>query len=196
MEADALRTSLREHLTKTAEVLANFRAAGPDAVFDFNGHSFTAAQMTVHLDSELAIHRWDFAGEDAISEELLTNPAFTRHAVFLLNALPMLAEGAPNRVAGTGLRAATVVLRTPGQPDVALQVDADGEARYIQGDGEGSITGDFVVTTDAANRLLTLWGRHSSRRAVSVTGNPVLWGAVAAALWPNARQWPHVDLEK
>lgn len=190
MEDGSLRERLREHLTKTAKVLADFRAAGPDAAFDFNGKSFTASQMTVHLDSELAIHRWDFMGDDAISEELLSDPAVTRHAVFLLNALPMLAEGAPNRVAGTDLRAITVVLRTPGQPDVALQVDADGQARFVQGDSEGGLTGQFVVTTDAANRLLTLWGRHSSRRAIGVTGSPVLWGAVAAALWPDAHEWP------
>ncbi|MET0704644.1 MAG: maleylpyruvate isomerase N-terminal domain-containing protein [Mycobacterium sp.] len=191
MDHDALQASLRDRLTTTAKVLAEFRAAGPDAVFDFNGHSFTAAQMTVHLDSELAIHRWDFMGEDAISEELLSVPAYTRHAVFLLNALPMLAESAPNRITGTGLRAGTViVLRTPGQPDVAMEVDTDGEARYVQGDSEGSLTGQFVVTTDAAHRLLTLWGRHSTRRAVSITGNPAGWASVAAALWPDAREWP------
>jgi hypothetical protein len=190
MDAGALRKRLRERLTHTAHVLADFRAAGPDAAFEFNGASFTAAQMTVHLDSELAIHRWDFTGDDAISEELLSNPAFTRHAVFLLNALPMLAEAASNRVAATGLRATTVVLRTPGQPDVALQVDSDGEARYVHGDGEGCITGQFVVTTDGANRLLTLWGRHSSRRPIGIVGNPAQWSAVAAALWPDANPWP------
>jgi hypothetical protein len=190
MDADVLRKRLREHLIHTVRVLADFRAAGADAAFDFNGAPFTAAQMTVHLDSELAIHRWDFMGDDAISEELLSTPAFTRHAVFLLNALPMLAEGASNRVATTGLRATTVVLRTPGQPDVALQVDADGEARYVQGDSEGCITGHYVVTTDDANRLLTLWGRHSRRRPIGIVGNPAQWSDVAAALWPDANPWP------
>ncbi|OPX05574.1 maleylpyruvate isomerase N-terminal domain-containing protein [Mycobacterium sp. AT1] len=193
MDHETLLQSLREHLTKTAEVLTDFRAAGPDAVFEFFGHPFTAEEMTRHLDSELAIHRWDFMGDDEISEQQLSNPAFTRHAVFLLNALPMLAEGAPNRVAGTGLRAITIVLRTPGEPDVALEVDADGEAaRYTQGESEGSLDGQFVVTTDAANRVLALWGRHSSRKAVSVTGDPALWGAVANALWPDAHKWPKI----
>ena len=192
MDHETLLQSLREHLTTTAKVLAEFRAAGPDAVFEFFGHAFTAEQMTRHLDSELAIHRWDFMGDDAISEQLLSKPAFTRHAVFLLNALPMLAEGAPNRVDGTGLRATTIVLRTAGEPDVALQVDADGEARYIQGETEGSLAGQFVVTTDAANRVLTLWGRRSSRRAVSMTCDPAQWGAVANALWPDAHEWPKI----
>lgn len=62
MDHETLLQSLREHLTTTAKVLAEFRAAGPDAVFEFFGHAFTAEQMTRHLDSELAIHRWDFMG--------------------------------------------------------------------------------------------------------------------------------------
>jgi hypothetical protein len=188
MEDRALHERLREQLMKTTDVLADFRAAGPDAAFEFNGARITAAEMTVHFDSELAIHRWDLVGDDAISAEMLPNPAFTRHGVFLLNALPMLVEAADNRIAGTDLRATTVVLRTPGEADVALHVDDDGRARFVQGDGD--ITADVVVTTDAANRLLTLWGRRSSRRTVSVTGDPARWGAVAAALWPDAREWP------
>ncbi|WP_445170075.1 maleylpyruvate isomerase N-terminal domain-containing protein [Mycolicibacterium sp. Dal123E01] len=187
MADDILREHLRGYLSTTGNVLADFRAAGPDAVFQFNGAAFTAAQMTVHRDGELALHRWDLLGDDAIGEELMSDPAFTRHAVFLLNALPMLTEAPVNRVAGTDLRATTVVLRTPGQPDVAVHVDADGEARFVH--GEDDLTGDVVVTTDVVNRLLTLWGRRSSRRSITVTGDPALWGAVAAALWPDAREW-------
>lgn len=190
MDDDTLHLQLRDHLFVTTKVLADFRAAGPDAAFEFNGALFSAAQMTVHLDSELAIHRWDLVGDDVIGQKLLATPAFTRHAVFLLNTLPMLAEAATNRVTDTDLRATTVVLRTPGQPDVALHVDADGQARFVHGESEGGIDGQFVVTTDGANRLLTLWGRRSSRHVVSVTGNPAQWGSVAAALWPDAHEWP------
>ena len=189
MDGDTLRDRLREHLTTATSVLADFRATGLDAVFDFNGTPFTSAQMTVHFESELAVHRWDLVGDDAVGDRLLSNPAFTRHAVFLLDALPMLAEAPGHRVAGTDLRGTTVVLRTPGQPDVALQVDADGAARFVHGE-DGSIDGQCVVTTDGANRLLTMWGRRSSRRDVGVAGDPALWGAVAAALWPDAHEWP------
>jgi uncharacterized protein (TIGR03083 family) len=190
MDDAGLRGQLREHLTTTRSVLGAFGAAGPDAVFEFNDAPFTAAQMTTHRDAELAIHRWDLVGDDAASQELLSEPAYTRHAVFLLNALPMLAEAAGKRVADTELRSTTVVLRTPGRPDVGLEVDADGAARFVHGDRDGGIEGDFVVTTDAANRLLTLWGRYSSNRTISVAGDPAQWGAVAAALWPDAQQWP------
>ena len=100
MADDTLRERLLGHSTTMRKVLADFRAAGPDAVFQFNGAPFTAAQMTTHRDGELALHRWDLMGDDAISEELLSNPAFTRHAVFLLNALPMLTEAPTHRVAG------------------------------------------------------------------------------------------------
>jgi hypothetical protein len=189
MDDDTLRRRLGEHLATGAKVLADFRALGPDETFEFNGAPITCAQMTVHLEGEMAIHRWDLLGDDQIGDELLANPAFTRHAVFLLNALPMLDEAATNRVARTELRGATVVLRTMGEPDVALQVDPDGQAQFLHGEGQ-SIAGQFVVTTDAANRLLTLWGRRSSRRAISITGDPTRWGAVAEALWPDAHEWP------
>jgi hypothetical protein len=47
-----------------------------------------------------------------------------------------------------------------------------------------------LVTTDAVNRLLTLWGRHSNRREVTVSGNLGILDAAAAALWPAATEWP------
>jgi Mycothiol maleylpyruvate isomerase N-terminal domain len=187
---EELRLRLNEHLTLGLKVLDDFRTSGPDASVEFTGAAFTAAQMTVHIGSELAIHRWDLVGDDPIGQVLLSDPALTRHAVFTLNALPMLAEAPTNRVADTGLRDTTVVLRAVGEPDVALTVDQNGSARFESGDSECEVTGDLVITTDAVNRLLTFWGRHSSQREIAVTGNPAMWCAVATALWPDANDWP------
>jgi Mycothiol maleylpyruvate isomerase N-terminal domain len=181
---EELRLRLNEQLTLGGKVLDDFAALGPGASVKFTGAAFTAPQMAVHFGSELAIHRWDLVGDDPIGQVLLSDPALTGHAVFTLNALPMLAEAPTNRVADTGLRDTTVVLRTVGEPDVALSIDHDGSARLELAKGEGGLSGDLVITTDAANRLLTLWGRHSSQREIAVTGHPALWCPVAKAFWP------------
>jgi hypothetical protein len=46
-----------------------------------------------------------------------------------------------------------------------------------------------IVETDAVNRLLTLWGRRSANRPITVTGDPALWPAVAATLWEDSPAW-------
>jgi len=187
---EKLRLRLNEQLTRGIKVLDEFRTLGPQASVDFTGAPFSAVKLAVHVASEFAIHRWDLVGDDPTSQLLLSDPALTRHAVDTLNALSGLAEAPTNRVAGTELRARTVVLRAAGESDVALSVDQNGFARFEFDDGGGGLTGDLVITTDAANRLLTLWGRHSSRREIAVSGDPALWCAVATAMWPDANDWP------
>jgi hypothetical protein len=187
---EKLRLRLNEQLTLGGKVLDEFMTLGPDASFEFTGARFTAAQMLLHLGSELAIHRWDLTGDDLVSQALLSDPALSQHAVHTLNALPILAEAPTNRVANTDLRNTTVVLRAIGEPDIALSVDQNGSARFEFGETEGGLAGDLVITTDAVQRLLTLWGRRSNEREIAVTGNPALWCAVATALWPDANDWP------
>jgi hypothetical protein len=187
---EELRCQLTQHTTRALAALSAFGRLGPEASFEFTGAPFTAARIAVHAYSEFAIHRWDLVGDDPIGDALLSDPAFTRHAIDLLNAMPILDEAPANRAAGTSLRNTTVVLRVHGEPDIALRIEHDGSARFEIGDHDGALAGDLTVTTDAVNRLLTMWGRRSSRRDVAVTGNPARWSAAAAALWPDATEWP------
>jgi hypothetical protein len=47
-----------------------------------------------------------------------------------------------------------------------------------------------VVSTDAANRLLTIWGRRSSERTLTLDTDSVAGEIVESILWPSAVPWP------
>lgn len=187
---DELRTTLPQMVTRAMTALTALSGRGPDASFEFFGRPFTAAQLQTHAGSEFSLHRWDICGDDPIGDELLSAPEVTAHAVDVLNTLPMLDETPAKRVARGGLTNATVVLRSPGQPDVALISDDDG-ARFALSDG-APLAGDVVLETDAVNRLLTLWGRFSSNRPITATGDATVLSAATDTLWPDTASKPHL----
>jgi hypothetical protein len=187
---DGLRSTLPEMLTRANRAMSALADRGPDASFEFFGRPFTTAQLQRHAGSEFSLHRWDICGDDKIGEVLLSPPELTSHAVDVLNTLPMLDEAPGKRVARGGLGNATIVLRSPGQPDVAL-LGGDGAARFELSVG-ASLTGDLVLETDAVNRLLTLWGRFSPNRRISASGDTTLVQVAAATLWPDTASKPNL----
>ena len=81
----------------------------------------------MHGRSEAALHRWDLAGDDEVSQELLRQPELTVHAVEVLNTM---LDASPEAVSGTPRRPASPISErtsaAPGQPDVVLIVDGAG----------------------------------------------------------------------
>ncbi len=140
----------------------------------FTGRPFTAAQLTTHVRSEAALHRWDLVGDDAVGDGLLAQPELTRHAVEILDTLPVLTETPRSRARLADVSGLRIVLRAPGEPDVVFVADTDdGTCELVTG---GPCRGDVVLTCEPAARLLTLWGRwpggarSASRRATRGTG--------------------------
>lgn len=185
---DQLRHALVDQTRRKVAATRALAAQGANATFVFTGRSFTAAQMETHSRSEAALHRWDLVGEDAQGDAMLAQPELTRHAVDVLNTMPVLAEAPGARADVGGLFHTRVVLRSPDQSDVVLIADTNG-ARFELIAG-GPADGDAVVATDAVNRFLTLWGRRSSRREITITADPGLWSPVAGTLWSSAVRWP------
>lgn len=189
MPDDELRRSWAYHSRRKVEAVEALAAAGENAAFDFTGTSLTPGQLVTHSRSEAAIHRWDIAGDDAISTELLAQPDLTTHAVNVLNAMPILFESSPARMGRVGRVPLHIVLRAPGDPDVVLGTDASGEARFeLVANGRGE--GDAIVEMDRVQRLLTIWGRRSATRSVRVQADPCTSEAVTSVLWPDAVSWP------
>ena len=58
------------------------------------------------------------------------------------------------------------MLRRPGHADVILEVAA-GEGRFAVNE-HGSAESDALVTTDAAQRFLVIWGRRPSTRPITI----------------------------
>jgi uncharacterized protein (TIGR03083 family) len=176
LDWEDLRTAWMAQGGRMAEAVAALEARGPGDAVDFTGVPMTGAQLGVHARSEAALHRWDVCGDDATSDELLAQPELTAHAAWVLSAMTALDESAAHRTAGEPhLR---IALRAPGQPEVTLAGD-----RFALTEEEAPDP-DAVVETDAAHRLLIMWGRRSPGRPVRVTAAPPDRDAVSRVLWP------------
>lgn len=178
-----------EFLTQGERLLtaASALADSGDPIFLFTGRTFTVAQLAVHMRSESAIHRWDIVGDDDLSDQLLTQPELTRHAVDLLNTMPTLYEAPEWRAEHAGVEGELrIVLRSPGCADLVYERSGGG-ARFEF--VEQPATGDAVVITDTANRLLTIWGRRSAQRTLTVDTDTVSAALVKSVLWGTNAPW-------
>jgi len=164
-------------------------ADSDDPAFQFTGRSFTVAQLSTHSRSEAALHRWDVAGDDDLSEQLLTQAELTRHAVDVLNTLPSLYEAPEWRAEHAGVTdRLRIVLRSPDTTDIVYERTPNG-ARFDIID-DGTANGDALVSTDAANRLLTIWGRRSLECALTLDTDSISPDTVESILWSAAQPWP------
>lgn len=186
---DELRQAMADMTRRKVAATQALSGLGTQAIIEFTGRPFTAEQLERHGRSEAALHRWDLVGDDGEGDALLAQPEMTRHAVDALNTLPVLAEAPATRAAQAGLHDARIVLRSPDRPDVVLVASA-GTARF-ELVTDPPVDANAIVTTDSVNRLLTIWGRRSSRRQITISADPDLWSTVARTLWPAAVRWPN-----
>ena len=116
------------------------------------------AKFIPHLRNEHALHRWDIAGDDDTSGELLGDLALVDHSIGELGAILLRAgrDHDPDPDADFHVR-----LRASGQPDVQVIVGS-GTATLAWAAGDGD--GEPVVEMDAGARQLFIWGRRPDRR--------------------------------
>jgi hypothetical protein len=58
----------------------------------FTGADLTAEGLMTHVRSELALHRWDLIGDDAVGRGLLAQPELLAHGRWVLTNMPTLEE--------------------------------------------------------------------------------------------------------
>ncbi len=145
----------------------------------FAGRRLDSRALTMHGRSEAALHRWDLAGDDEVSQELLRQPELTVHAVEVLNTM---LEASPEAVSVRATAAGISDLRTnfgaPGQPDVVLIVDGAG-ARLELDEPRARSCAD----ADPATRLLALWGRRSPTQLITWDADEPGADALTTFLW-------------
>jgi uncharacterized protein (TIGR03083 family) len=180
MPDEELRQELVHQSGRKIEAVQKLSAMGPDATYQFTGRPFSADLAYTHGRSEAAIHRWDIVGDDETSMELLAAPELTRHGVEILNTLAILREAPLSRANAAQIRKLRIVLRTPAQPDVVMDINPD-SARFEL--VHQPADGDAIVETDPAHRLLSIWGRRAPDRPVTIIADPNLWASVATVLW-------------
>lgn len=185
---DELRAVWSRQVQRKTEAQEALAALGEHTTFDFTGTAMTFSGIAMHSRSEAAVHRWDIAGSDDVSDRLLAQPELTAHAVSVLNAMPILNESPHVRAAQSGRFTLQIVLRSAGQPDVLLAVDPDRNAKF-ELVGEGSSEGDAIVSTDPAHRLLVLWGRRSATHPVTIEADHPTAKSMSSILWPAAIAW-------
>jgi uncharacterized protein (TIGR03083 family) len=126
-------------------------AEDPDAQLQWTGRTVAVKGFPTHMRSESAVHRWDLVGDDDTSWELLAQPELLAHAVGFIGR-PLLVRGLGRAHAPFSGR-----VRSPGADDLLVSVERGRDPRL-------EVTrpvGPAVIETDAAARLLLLWGRKA-----------------------------------
>ena len=129
----------------------------PDAVIPWTGRHMAVAKFIPHLRNENALHRWDIAGDDDVSDVLLGDMDLVDHSVGELGAILLVAgrQHDPDPDADFGVR-----LRVPGQPDLRVVVDGGTATLAWARDGAD----EPAVELDAGARQLFIWGRRPDHR--------------------------------
>ena len=182
MADDDLRNRLVDEairLSTAIEALGAPGVPGAPRTVPFAGTRLSASELVMHGRSEAAIHRWDLAGDDDVSDDLLGQPELTVHAVEVLNTmLGDSSEAVTTRTTAAAITKLRARFAAPGQLDVVLVVDAAGARLEL--DEPRTM---WCASTDPGARLLALWGRRSPTRPISWREEDGAPRALAAFLW-------------
>src|SRR6201996_1296643 len=154
--ADLLRRLDAEE-TRMRTLVGDVLEREPDAVIPWTGRHMGVAKFIPHLRNEHTLHRWDIAGDDEVSRELVGQLDLVGHSVGELGAILLVAgrKRDPDPDAGFHVR-----LRSPGQPDLRVVVDG-GQASLAWAKDEAD---EPSVELDAGARQLFIWGRRADPR--------------------------------
>ncbi|MBO0732162.1 MAG: maleylpyruvate isomerase N-terminal domain-containing protein [Acidimicrobiaceae bacterium] len=145
--------ALTERMARLSEVAEAADSLAEDTEVAWTGRTMKARRFAEHMREELVLHGWDITGDDPAAQQRLGEPWMTDHSVYAVG-VPLLARG----VGELGLSPDDCIrarLRVDGMPDIA--VTAAGDQTTIE---LVDPAGDATLETDAAARVLLLWGRR------------------------------------
>jgi hypothetical protein len=125
--------------------------AGTDVAW--TGRTMQVPWFAEHMREELILHGWDITGDNVAAQQRLSQPWMTDHSVVAVGA-PLLRKGTQH----LGLRAGERIearLRVSGRDDVTVTADPLGATISLT-----EVDGSADIETDAAARVLLLWGRR------------------------------------
>jgi hypothetical protein len=115
----------------------------------WTGRTMKVPWFAEHMREELVLHGWDITGDDPAAQARLAEPWMTTHSVVAVGR-PLLAKGAQQLRGKIEAR-----LRVRGADDVLLTADAEHTTIDLT-----KPEGPATLETDAAARVLLLWGRR------------------------------------
>jgi hypothetical protein len=171
-------TDLWAALHRNMALLNDVAEAADDVPADtdvaWTGRTMKVPWFAEHMREELVLHGWDITGDDAAAQARMAQPWMTTHSVLAVGK-PLLVKGAKQLRPGERIEAR---LRVAGADDVVVSADTDSTSIGLA-DPDGPAT----LETDAAARVLLLWGRKPAdpSRICSSVG-PQSLGRVRALL--------------
>jgi hypothetical protein len=157
MDHPALLRRLDTEEARMRHLIDEVLEGEPDAVIPWTGRQMAVATFVPHLRNEFALHRWDIAGDDDTSRQLLGQADLIDHSVGELGRILLVAGRRHDPDPDGDFRAR---LRTPGQADLWVTV-ASGDAALTWAADD---TEEPAVDLDAGARHLFLWGRRPGGR--------------------------------
>jgi hypothetical protein len=146
--------ALLDRMAALNEVAVAAEAVPADTDVAWTGRTMKVPWFAEHMREELVLHGWDVTGDCDISaafQTALAEPWMTTHSVVAVGR-PLLAKGAKELGPGERIEAR---LRVPDTDDVFLSADVDHTTV-----GFADAVGPATLETDAAARVLLLWGRR------------------------------------
>jgi len=119
----------------------------------WTGRTMKVPWFAEHMREELVLHGWDITGDDRAAQQRLGQWWMTEHSVQAVGQ-PLLRRGATKLGLGAGERF-EARLRVSGTADVVVTAASDSTSIELAVTG-----GQATLETDAAARVLLLWGRR------------------------------------
>jgi uncharacterized protein (TIGR03083 family) len=146
-----LWAALQQNMALLDEVVAAADSLPADMDVAWTGRTMKVPWFAEHMREELVLHGWDITGDDAAAQVRMAQPWMTTHSVIAVGK-PLLVKGAKQLRPGERIEAR---LRVSGTDDVVVAADTD-RTTIALADPDGPAT----LETDAAARVLLLWGRR------------------------------------
>lgn len=143
--------ALTERMATLNDVAAAAEGVPADTDVAWTGRTMKVPWFAEHMREELVLHSWDITGDEPAARARLAEPWMTTHSVLAVGR-PLLAKGAKQLEPGERIEAR---LRADGTDDVVVAADPD---QVTIGFAEPD--GPATLETDAAARVLLLWGRR------------------------------------
>ncbi|MDM4138896.1 MULTISPECIES: maleylpyruvate isomerase N-terminal domain-containing protein [Mycobacterium] len=143
--------ALLDRMASLEEVAVAAEALPDDTDVAWTGRTMKVPWFAEHMREELVLHSWDITGDEPDARARLAEPWMTTHSVLAVGR-PLLMKGAKQLNEGERIDAR---LRADGSDDVVLAAGPDQITI-----GLAKPEGPATLETDAAARVLLLWGRR------------------------------------